>query len=160
MLQQFQKPVSNLSAAIQTALSETWPPKRNRSQLFLDFNLNEKPLGPAFATIWFRQGKPHQRTATVWAPQSQVRAGWCQPSSAAGVMQFGDLHTFWWLKPPSKWQSWESWSIISNGKQVWNLDTDHSPTWKSSRSMAGHQAGVSLTSYLSHDYPYLFSAQT
>lgn len=45
MLQQFKKPVSNRSAAIQTALSETQPPKRNRSQKFLDFDLDEKPLG-------------------------------------------------------------------------------------------------------------------
>lgn len=147
MLQQFQKPVSNLSAAIQIALSETWPPKRNRSQEFLDFNLNKKPLGTEFAAIWFRQGKPHQRTATAWAPRA--RAG------QAGVMQSGDYtHSDGLHQPPN--DSQESWSIISNGKLVWKLDTEHPPTWKSPSCMAG----ISLSSYLSHDCPYLFSGQT
>lgn len=71
MLQRFQNPVSSQSAAIQIALSETWPPKRNRSEEFLDFNWNEKPLGTEFAVIWFREGKPHQRAATARAPQSR-----------------------------------------------------------------------------------------
>lgn len=158
MLQQLQKPVSNLSAAIQTALSETRPSKRNRSQKFLDFNLNEKPLSNSFATIWFSRGKTSSKNSvSLSTPEpGQIRL----VSACESVMQFGDLHTFWWLKPASKWQSWESWSIISNGKLVWNLDTEHSPTWKSPSAMAGHQARISLTSCLSHDYPGLFSAQT
>lgn len=90
MLWLFQKPLSNLSAAIKTALSETWPPRRNLSQNYLDLGLNEKPLGTSFGMIWFRQGKNSAKHSAAWAPQetgqgelgSVQLCGWHSPGRA------------------------------------------------------------------------------
>ena len=165
MLRLFQKPVSDLSAAIKTALSETQPPKRNMSQQALDLGLNEKPLGTSFAMIWFRQRKTSAKHSnSLGTPGDRAGRAGVSPAlwlawSRSGIYT-GTYRTLWRLKSASKWQSWESCGIVCNGKLVRREAAEHPPTWKSPSPMAGHQAGLSLTPHLPHDYPYLSAAQT
>lgn len=103
----FQKPASNLSAAIKTALSETQPPKRTASQKFLDLGLNEKPLGTSFAMIWFRQGKTSAKHSdSLGTPEDRAGRGGVSPAlllaRSRSSIYTGTYSTLWRPKPASK----------------------------------------------------------